>query len=312
MGSLLDRIRRENGSHFYFPDQSLRNQTFTIQKQSYTLIRRLGGGAFGSVWSAQTPQGRSAAVKTIDISGRDGNQFEPTMLMESFEKEIRMAYKMRQETRHIVTIFGFDFDMKRGLALMAMELGGDTLSTRIEKLHAMKNVHRKNLTMDGMDGSHGDYISPRDRKNIWIQLANIVQTLHRHRVVHRDMKPDNLVFFGPIMKIVDLGISQKVVRGNDPNASPIGTPYFSAPECFETGAHITSKADIWSAGAILYNMSYGDAPRDESPRPPSGMRQTHSPHVSDVIHQCLQYETHKRATHAWLARHPFTSNPTAL
>ncbi|CAF1646541.1 unnamed protein product [Adineta ricciae] len=312
MGSLLNKIRRDDGSNHYYPDQSLRNQTFTIKDQSYTLISRLGGGAFGSVWSARTAGGRSAAVKAIDISGRDGNQFEPTMLMESFEKEIRMAYKMRQETRHVVTIFGFDFDMKKGLALMAMELGGDTLSTRIEKLHAVKNAQRKIPIYDEMNGPSSDYISPRDRKNIWIQLANIVQTLHRHHVVHRDMKPDNLVFFGPIMKIVDLGIAQKVVRGNDPNASGIGTPYFSAPECFVTGAHISSKADIWSAGAILYNMTYGDAPREESPRPPNGARSTHSPHVNDMLNHCLQHDSHKRASHVWLARHPFTTSPHAL
>lgn len=117
------------------------------------------------------------------------------MLMESFEKEIRMAYKMRQETRHVVTIFGFDFDMKKGLALMAMELGGDTLSTRIEKLHALKNAPRKMPIQDEMHGASGDYISPRDRKNIWIQLANIVQTLHRHHVVRRFLPNDINAYF---------------------------------------------------------------------------------------------------------------------
>ena len=75
--------------------------------------------------------------------------------------------------------------MKKGLALMAMELGGDTLSTRIEKLHALKNAQRKIPVYDEMNGPSSDYISPRDRKNIWIQLANIVQTLHRHHVVRK-------------------------------------------------------------------------------------------------------------------------------
>ncbi|CAF0862103.1 unnamed protein product [Adineta steineri] len=275
------------------------------------MVRRLGGGAFGSVWSATTSRGHSAAVKAIDISGRSGNQFDATTLMESFEKEIKMAYRMRKETRHVVTIFGFDFDMAKGLALMAMELGGDTLTVRIEKLHAMKDMQRLNLDTAEMTPVT-DYISPRDRKNIWIQLANIVQILHRHHIVHRDMKPDNLVFFGHIMKIVDLGIAQKVVRGSDANGSGIGTPYFSAPECFTTGAQISPKADIWSAGAILYNMTYGDVPKEESSRPPNGQRPTHSRHVADVLHRTLQYEAHQRATHAWLARHPYTSSPSAL
>ncbi len=106
-------------------------------------------------------------------------------LMESFEKEVKMAYKMRQETRHVVTIYGFDFDPRSGLALMAMELGGDTLTKRIEALHMAKDTRRRHHHMDGMLSILGDYISPRERKNIWVQLNNIVQTLHRHRVVSR-------------------------------------------------------------------------------------------------------------------------------
>ena len=73
--------------------------------------------------------------------------FDPLTLMESFEKEIKMAYKMRKETRHVVTIYGFDFDPQRGLALMAMELGGDTLAKRIEVLHIMKDMERKRQYM---------------------------------------------------------------------------------------------------------------------------------------------------------------------
>jgi len=105
--------------------------------------------------------------------------------MESFEKEIKMAYKMRQATRHVVTIYGFDFDMRRGLALMAMELGGDTLAIRIEKLHATKDMARRHQRANGKLVGTGDYIPARDRKNIWVQLANIVQSLHNHRVVSK-------------------------------------------------------------------------------------------------------------------------------
>ncbi len=96
-----------------------------------------------------------------------------------------MAYKMRQETRHVVTIYGFDFDMRRGLALMAMELGGDTLAARIEKLHAVKDMARRRQQANGKLVGSGDYIPPRERKSIWVQLANIVQSLHNHRVVSR-------------------------------------------------------------------------------------------------------------------------------
>jgi len=105
------------------------------------------------------------------------------VLTESFEKEIKMAYKMRQETHHVVTIYGFDFDSRMGLALMAMELGGDTLVKRVENLHGIQDMQRKRHHRDGTMAISRDYIPSRERKNIWVQIVNIVQTLHRHHVV---------------------------------------------------------------------------------------------------------------------------------
>lgn len=157
---------------------ALQNRTFMIKKKPYTLIERLGGGAFGSVWSATTASGRPAAVKTIDISGRTSSQFDPVSLIDSFNQEVKMAYRMRQETRHVVTIYGFDFDMPSGLALMAMELGGDTLAVRIEKLHLMKQA-------EAIVPKGTDYIPTGERKNIWRQLVKIVLALDRYDVVSR-------------------------------------------------------------------------------------------------------------------------------
>ena len=124
-------------------------------------------------------------MKTIDISGRGAGNFDPLTLISSFEKEIKMAYAMRQETRHVVTIYGFDFNARTGLALMAMELGGDTLSKRVERLHFMRDMQRRqHRGRDAMMTLPGrDFISSRERKNIWVQLVEIVLTLHRHRVV---------------------------------------------------------------------------------------------------------------------------------
>ncbi len=99
---------------------------------------------------------------------------------------------------------------------------------------------------------------------------------------------------------------------NDPNADGIGTPYFSAPECFHRGAHITSKADIWSAGAILYHMTYGQPPLEGSHYPPPGSLRTRSPDAENILHHCLQENPHKRGSHDWLAKHPYTTNPTVL
>ena len=135
--------------------------------------------------------GRRSAVKMVSISGRGGNNiFDPPTLVKSIEKEIRMAYTLRRATQHVVTIYGFDFDPRTGLALMAMELGGDTLTKRIQMLHMMKDArrhhhHHHRHYMDGMISKAGDYIPSRERKDIWIQLHDIVKALHHYGVVCR-------------------------------------------------------------------------------------------------------------------------------
>jgi serine/threonine protein kinase len=99
---------------------------------------------------------------------------------------------------------------------------------------------------------------------------------------------------------------------HDPNRATIGSPYYSAPECFQWGAHVTSKADIWSAGAILYHMTYGQPPLQNSAYPPTDSYPTHSNNVEDILHHCLQEHPHRRGSHHWLAHHPYTANPMAF
>jgi serine/threonine protein kinase len=78
-----------------------------------------------------------------------------------------------------------------------MELGGDNLGKFISRLRA-----------DGQ--TMGPSIDLYTMKSFWYQLVSIVLTLHRNSVVHLDLKPDNLILFGSILKIADLGTSRKV------------------------------------------------------------------------------------------------------
>jgi len=139
-------------------------------------------------------------VKVFDL--RQIRDVPPEILVKSFKDEVKMAHRLRDAKSHVVNIFGFDFDPSRHVALLAMELGDETLESRAKQLHSTRNQL-----------AHHDFISSKDRKAIWLQLSQILFVLNQHHIVHRDMKPANLVFFGPILKLVDLGIAQKVVRG---------------------------------------------------------------------------------------------------
>lgn len=81
-----------------------------------------------------------------------------------------------------------------------MELGGDNLSTLIDRSRTIRR---------GPIGP-GMYTDPKLRKEAWRQLVSIVRTLTANRIVHLDLKPDNIISFGQTLKIADLGISKKV------------------------------------------------------------------------------------------------------
>lgn len=88
-----------------------------------------------------------------------------------------------------------------------------------------------------------------------------------------------------------------------------GTPYYSAPECMRGGAPVTSKADIWSAGAILYYLTYGQPPVFLSSQPPPGFPPTRSALVQDLLYRSLQTNQYQRPSHQYLAQHPLTAGP---
>lgn len=98
----------------------------------------------------------------------------------------------------------------------------------------------------------------------------------------------------------------------DPSVGGVGTPGYSAPECFRMQAHVTSKADVWSAGVILYQMTYGIPPPYPSAQPPPRSHGTRSGNVEQILNGCLQYDAHRRVSHNWLAQHPYTNNRSAL
>ncbi|CAF1309839.1 unnamed protein product [Adineta ricciae] len=300
-----NRLANSNFSAKPIPPEDLwlQNQTFRVRQQLYTLLDRCGGGAFGSVWASSTPQGHRAAVKVFDL-----NRLRPGMnvnrLVQSFQDEVQMIYRMRGAERYVVHVYGFDFDAQRRVALLAMELGGESLQDRAT------NLYQSSLKSP-MIGD--DFIPARERKHFWIQLVNIILVLHHYNIVHRDLKPANFVFFGPLLKVIDLGIAQKEISRYGVGQNLIGgTRFYSGPECLSGQYPVTSKADIWSLGAILYFLTYGTPPLLESFYPPPNIPPTRSSLVKNLLHACLQRNPSRRPTHQWLAQHPFTVGPAVV
>jgi serine/threonine-protein kinase len=201
----------------------------------YEILETLGKGAMGVVYKARDPLlDRIVAVKTIGSPRGAGRRVQKAYL-ERFEREAKAAAKMQHPA--IVTIF--DVGLEGGAPFMVLEyLPGETLADRLDRV-------RMPL---------GKAIQ------IGIDLASALAFAHKQRIVHRDVKPANVLHAGEDRwKLADFGI----VRMPDSDLTQVGifmgTPGYSPPEAIKEGRY-TPQADVFAWGAVLYELLTGAIP----------------------------------------------------
>ncbi|CAO3614260.1 unnamed protein product [Cunninghamella echinulata] len=132
-----------------------------------------------------------------------------------------------------------------------------------DSIYMVFEMAHRGVIMDvSMDEKSTPYSNDKAR-HYFREMILGIEYLHNNDIAHRDIKPDNLLLSNDdVLKIVDFGVSEIFVKGNDKLKKSAGSPAFMAPElCRAQHGEISGKAaDIWSMGVTLYCLVYGHLP----------------------------------------------------
>lgn len=197
----------------------------------YELIEFLGGGMSHVYRAKDTVIGRTVAVKILTPEGcRD------TDTKDRFLQEARMAGNISHD--NVINIYDFGEDEGRPFLVMEF-LQGQDLRTLIKSDQA------------------GDI---QQKLKLALQAARAIEYVHSQKIVHRDIKPDNLqVTPKGVVKLMDFGIAKTEDLSRTRPGFVLGTPYYMAPEQVR-GGPLTLLVDVYAFGIVLFELMAGVKP----------------------------------------------------
>ncbi|MCI0341587.1 MAG: protein kinase [Planctomycetales bacterium] len=212
--------------------QSLQGEIVKNPIEGYKIEAELGRGAMGLVYAArQMNLDRIVALKVLDPRLAMDDTF-----IERFQTEARAAAQLN----HPNIVQAFDVGRSRGYYYFAMEyVEGQTVKQILEEKGA---------------------VPPLQALDISIQVLRALAHAEAHGLVHRDVKPANVMLTPEgIAKLCDLGLARRIGAGDEAEKI-VGSPYTIAPEQIERRPDIDSRADVYALGATLYHMLVGKPP----------------------------------------------------
>ena len=254
----------------------------------YKITERVGLGGMAEVYRAQdNVLGRTVAVKTM----LPQYAADPTFT-KRFRQEAASAAKL--QSPYIVSIYDWGLDDETYYIVMEF-LRGTDLKTAIQERGA---------------------INQRKAAEIGSQVAQALSVAHAGGVIHRDIKPQNIMIQpdGNI-KVMDFGIARAGDAGLSQTATVLGTAHYVSPEQAQ-GKELTGASDIYSLGVVLYEAVTGKLPFDgqdavsvavkqvnEVPAAPSTINPNIDPSLEAIIMKALEKDPERRFKDASEMRH---------
>ncbi len=212
----------------------------------YRLMEQIGEGGFGLVFVAeqQEPVRRKVALKVLK-PGMDSRD-----VVARFEAE-RQALALMDHP-HIAQVLD----------------AGSTPAGR--PYFAMELVRGVPIT----DYCDQNRLAPRERLALFVQVCQAVQHAHQKGIIHRDIKPGNVLVTShdgvPVVKVIDFGVAKALGQSLTEKtiytrfAQMIGTPLYMSPEQAEmSGLDVDTRADVYALGVLLYELLTGTTPFDK-------------------------------------------------
>jgi hypothetical protein len=226
-----DHIRKVFSS--WGPKSSAKAFRFRTQKIFYRIVEKIGMGCFGQVYLAtQVLTGTSVALKVISK-----NDIQSKNCRAKIEKEIEVL-KMVNHNRFVIKLMEVFEDEASVYFVFEYVKNGDLIQ-----------FFRKNPLME-----------ERDLKAFFYKILRGVEYLHANKVIHRDIKLDNILLDEGLQpKLCDLGISSVMEEGKKIMDTG-GTPAYLAPEVIKAEGDVCEKSDVWSLGVLLYLLNFGTVP----------------------------------------------------
>lgn len=194
----------------------------------YTLLRKVGKGGFGEVWLAEKRS--QFLTKKVAIKLPHDEQVD-------FETISREAALWEEASGHPNVLPIIDADVYDGqVAIVSEYADGGSLADKLASEGAISNKDAVQLTIGILAG---------------------LEFLHGKRIIHRDIKPQNILLQGSTPRLADFGIS-RAMQTTAISSTIIGTDAYMSPEAFDGKRSV--QTDIWSTGVVLYQLLNGSLP----------------------------------------------------